>query len=138
MTRIVVTTHGGLAREIVQTAKLILGEQERLTAICLESHEGIEDLKKKIVAAIKSGEDDAADSLVLVDMFGGTPSNVSLMLAHEYPIQVVTGVNLPMLIEALTHRTGMDLKQLAELVCQKGKKNILYANELLENKTEKG
>lgn len=138
MIQIVVTAHGGLAREMVNTARLVIGDQVDLAAVCLEMHEGIEDLKRKLTSVLKPVDNSADGCLMLVDMFGGTPSNVSLMLAHEYPIQVVTGVNLPMLIEALTHRAVMDLKKLAIFVQDKGKKNILHANSLLENKTNKG
>lgn len=138
MIQIIVTTHGGLARELVNTAKLIVGDQQDLASVCLEMHEGIEDLKRKLTSVIKPVEYDSDGCLMLVDMFGGTPSNVSMILAHEYPIQVVAGVNLPMLIEALTHRALMDLKKLATFVQEKGKKNILHANSLLENKDFKG
>lgn len=132
MIQIVVTTHGGLARELVKTAKLIVGEQQDLEAVCLGMDEGIDDLKNKLTATLKpvNREDDGC--LMLVDMFGGTPSNVSLLLTHDYPIQVVTGVNLPMLIEALTHRAVTDLNKLAQFVKDKGQKNIIHANELLK------
>lgn len=138
MIQIIVTTHGGLARELVKTAKLVVGDQPDLTPVCLEMHEGIEDLKRKITSVLKPVTSPDDGCIILVDMFGGTPSNVSLMLAHEYPIQVVAGVNLPMLIEALSHRAVMDIKKLADFVHTKGKKNIIYANALLENKTDQG
>lgn len=134
MIQIVVTTHGGLARELVKTAKMVVGDQQDLAAIGLEMHEGIEDLKRKITSLLKPVTREEDGCLMLVDMFGGTPSNVSLMLAQEYSIQVVAGVNLPMVIEAITHRGVMTLRNLARFVQEKGQKNIIHANPLLDQK----
>ncbi len=134
MIQIVVTTHGALARELVKTAQMVVGDQQDLAAIGLETHEGIEDLKRKITSLLKPVVHEEDGCLMLVDMFGGTPSNVSLMLAQDYPIQVVAGVNLPMVIEALTHRAVMSLKNLAVFVQEKGQRNIIHANPLLERK----
>jgi PTS system mannose-specific IIA component len=134
MVHIVVVTHGGLAKELANTVQLIVGTQEKLDAVCLELHEGIEDLKKKIMTVIHPETVSADGYLILVDMFGGTPSNVSLELSQSFPIRVVTGVNLPMLLEALTHRSMLDLTGLADLVHKKGRQSIFDANELLNPK----
>lgn len=138
MIQIIVVTHGKLAQEFVHTTELIVGKQKDLNSVCLEMHEGIEDLTRKLTAVIKPDEKGRECCLVLVDMFGGTPSNVALALTHDYPnLKVVTGVNLPMLIEAVTHRALMNLEQLTEFVRDKGKKAIMHANELLKPKPEK-
>lgn len=129
MIHIIIATHGGLARELIATAQLIVGVQRDLVAVCLESHEGIEDLKRKFEATIaETGAE--AGHLVLVDMFGGTPSNVALELSQSHPLRVVTGVNLPMLLEAITHRPIMDLPSLAEFTLKKGRQSIFNANDL--------
>lgn len=128
MIQILVTTHGALAQELVKTTALIMGDQPELEYISLEVHEGIEDLQRKITAMLKP-----EGCLMLVDMFGGTPSNVALALSQQYPIRVLAGANLPMLIEALTHRALMDIDQLARFVEEKGKKSIFYANQILLN-----
>ncbi len=138
MIQIIVITHGKLAREFVHTTELIVGKQKDLNSVCLEMHEGIEDLTRKLTAVIKPDEKGRECCLVLVDMFGGTPSNVALALTHDFPnLKVVTGVNLPVLIEAVTHRALMNLEQLTEFVRDKGKKAIVYANELLNPKPDK-
>jgi mannose PTS system EIIA component len=129
MIHIIVATHGGLARELVNTAQLIVGAQSELVAVCLEMHEGIEDLKRKFTAAFVPASETVA-YLVLVDMFGGTPSNVALELSQTHPLRVVTGVNLPMLLEAITHRPIMDLPSLAEFTMKKGRQSIFNANDL--------
>jgi len=131
--QIIVTTHGQLAEELVKTTELIVGKQEELISVCLEMHEGIEDLSQKLTTAIKPAKTENEGSLILVDMFGGTPSNVSLALSRSYFLQILTGVNLPMLIEAVTHRTLMNLPQLTAFVKEKGQKAIFYANDLLKN-----
>jgi mannose PTS system EIIA component len=133
MIQIIVTAHGGLAEEMVKTTELIVGKQAELIPVALEMHEGIEDISRKLTAVIKPREKEGDGCLVLVDMFGGTPSNVALALSQPYALEVVTGVNLPMLIEAVTHRSLMNLEQLTEFVKEKGKKAILYANEFLKN-----
>lgn len=129
MIPIIVATHGGLARELITTAQLIVGVQRDLTAVCLEAHEGIEDLKRKFEATLASAGAETGH-LVLVDMFGGTPSNVALELAQSHPLRVITGVNLPMLLEVITHRPIMDLPSLAEFTLKKGRQSIFNANDL--------
>jgi mannose PTS system EIIA component len=130
MVHIIVATHGGLARELVHTAQIIVGAQSDLTPVCLEIHEGIEDLKRKFLSAMKAERSGREGYLVMVDMFGGTPSNVSLELSQSHPIKVVTGANLPMLLEAITHRPIMDLAALADFASKKGQQSIFNANEL--------
>ncbi|MCK5218768.1 PTS sugar transporter subunit IIA [bacterium] len=128
MTQIIVAAHGDLAQELVKTVGMIMGNQPDLEHISLEAHEGIEDLRRKIETILKP-----EGCLMLVDMFGGTPSNVALALSHQYPIRVLAGANLPMLIEALVHRALMDIAQLARFVEAKGKKSIFYANPAFSN-----
>ncbi|MCD4814192.1 PTS fructose transporter subunit IIA [bacterium] len=132
MIQIIITTHGHLAMELVTTTELIVGKQASLVPVCLEMHEGIEDLVGKLEAVILPAQQEGEETLLLVDMFGGTPSNVALALSEKWNFTVVTGVNLPMLIEAVTHRSLMSLGQLTAFVNEKGKKAILVANELLK------
>jgi mannose PTS system EIIA component len=134
MISIVVVTHGGLARELVHTVEIVVGTQPSLFAVCLEEHEGIEDLQRKLTAVLPPRGAEGDGTLVLVDMFGGTPSNVSLALAQTLRLRVVTGANLPMLLEALTHRAGADLAALAMLVAEKGRRSVFDAGELFNAK----
>lgn len=134
MVPIIVATHGTLALQLVKTAEAILGAQTGLTAIGLEAHEGIEDLQRKFQSVLPL----AGGCLILVDIFGGTPCNVSLGLAQTRRLQVLTGVNLPMLVEALTHRSEEDLEALAEQVRAKGQKSILNAGDFLRQSRGSG
>ncbi|NTV53412.1 MAG: hypothetical protein HGA76_10435 [Candidatus Firestonebacteria bacterium] len=134
MIPLVVVTHGGLAKELVHTVQIIVGTQPALFSVCLEEREGIEDLQRKLLAVLPAPGSDPDGALLLVDMFGGTPSNVSLALSQSRPLRVITGVNLPMLLEALTHRAESTLSALAELVSEKGRRSVFDANELLDRK----
>lgn len=129
MIQLLVTTHGGLAEALVQTAEKIVGKQMQLSTVCLEMHEGSEDLIRKLLGVIAPEGKPSGDFLVLADMFGGTPSNVALLLSRQHSIQVLTGVNLPMLLEAITHRNQMSLKELADCVAEKGRQSIQNASE---------
>ena len=130
MVQIIVATHGGLARELVHTTQLIVGAQKGLIPVCLELHEGIEDLKGKLQRCLEQPAEGTEGHLVLVDMFGGTPSNVALEMSQNHPLRVLTGVNLPMLLESLTHRSLMDVVELAEFIAKRGKQSIFNASEL--------
>jgi PTS system mannose-specific IIA component len=138
MISIVVVTHGGLAEELVHTVQIIVGSQPALFPVCLQEHEGIEDLQRKLLAVLPPTGAAPEGTLVLVDMFGGTPSNVALALAQSLPLRVITGVNLPMLLEAVTHRTPSTLTALAELVAEKGRRSVFDANELLKGNRAEG
>lgn len=137
MVSIIVATHGGLARELVQTTQIIVGAQAELVPVCLEVQEGIEDLKRKFMAVIKADAPAKDGYLVLVDMFGGTPSNVSLGLSQSLPVRVVTGANLPMLLEVITHRPLMNLAALADFAAEKGRQSIFNANNLFHTQDKR-
>ena len=94
---IVVVTHGQLAREMVAAAEMIIGELPNVTAVSIGWHESPEEAEKEIENAISRVED-GSGTVLLTDMFGGTPTNLSLSLLEKDRLEVVTGVNLPMLI----------------------------------------
>jgi PTS system mannose-specific IIA component len=125
---IVVVTHGRLAEELVNAARTIAGDIPKIVAVSIGWADDMPAAREAIVQALAAvgGEQGA---LVLTDMFGGTPTNVSLSLLAP-GIEIVTGVNLPMLVRLSTHRTG-DLKEVARLVREKGRESIVVAGELL-------
>ena len=132
MIQVMVAAHGGLARELVHLAQLIVGAQSELAAVALEMHEGIEDLQRKLETRLRP-RPEISGHLILVDMFGGTPSNVALAVAQNHAVKVLTGVNLPMVLEAIMHRALVDLPALAELVAKKGQMSIFDAGLLLKS-----
>ena len=129
MIGIVVVTHGRLAAELVNAARTIVGEIPAISEVSI----GWEDDMSVTSAAIERGGKEVGGSgvLILTDMFGGTPTNVSLPFLSE-GVEIVTGVNLPMLIKASGLRDGL-LPEVAREVRDQGKSAIYVASEVLEN-----
>ena len=133
MIGVVVVAHFKLAREMVAATERIVGPQEQFTYVDIFPDEDVEQIKGRVTAALKhvnAGE----GVLMLTDMFGGTPSNISLSFLEEGRVEVVTGVNLPMLIKLVTYRRDRALPELSEFIANYGKKNIYLATDLLRNK----
>ncbi|MEE8218487.1 MAG: PTS sugar transporter subunit IIA [Vicinamibacteria bacterium] len=130
MIGIVVVTHGRVAKELVNAARRIVGEIPAIAAVSM----GWGDDSAAAKAAIEKGLDDVGrgEALILTDMFGGTPTNLSLpYLSSE--VEIVTGVNLPMIIKATSQREGV-LPHVARDIRDQGKDAIYVASEVLENK----
>jgi PTS system mannose-specific IIA component len=127
---IVVVTHGRLAAELVNAARTIVGEIPAISEVSI----GWEDDMSVTSAAIERGVKEVGGSgvLILTDMFGGTPTNVSLPFLSE-GVEIVTGVNLPMLIKASGLRDGL-LPEVAREVRDQGKSAIYVASDVLEKK----
>ncbi|OPY01215.1 MAG: PTS system mannose-specific EIIAB component [Syntrophorhabdus sp. PtaB.Bin047] len=131
MIGLVVVAHFNLAREMVAATELIVGEQEQFIAVDIYPSDPVEKTKEKIVSALKSS-DTGDGAIILTDMFGGTPSNISLSFLEEGRVEVVAGVNLPMLIKLVTYREGRTLDELAAFITQYGQKNIYLATDVLK------
>ena len=133
MIGIVVVTHGQLARELVAAAEMITGEDiPNATSVSIGWHDAAEDAQRAIVTAVERVSGDEG-SVVLTDMFGGTPSNLALSLLKEGRVEVVTGVNLPMLIRLISIREEEQVgpAEAARAALYQGKENIYLASELL-------
>ena len=132
---IVVVTHGDFGRELIKAAEVVLGQQERCFAVSMDVQREVDET----VEAIRKAAKDAADGtgvLILTDLFGGSPTTLSLSLLKSDDLEVVTGVNLPMIIKALQSR-GEKLGDLAASVREAGHQGIVVAGELLRQKTKK-
>jgi len=125
-----ITTHGNLGDELIKSAELIKGRLENIMHICIDQTKDVEDLKKEISNAIKK-LDKGNGVLILTDLFGGTPSNISLSFMKEGKVEVLTGVNLPMIIKAASQADGETAASLAQKICEKGKSNITVASQFL-------
>ena len=138
MVGIVLITHGKLGEELLRTAEGIVGPLEGSRSVAIETKESMDQIRDKMSKAI--GEVDAGDGvLVLTDMFGGTPANLALTFLDERRVEVVTGVNLPMLLKLGTARGGKEtLKEIAHLISSYGQKNIVLASELLGGTRREG
>ena len=104
MIGVVVVTHCHLAEELICAARLVVGEDlKQFQAVSVDPKDGSDQIREKIVAAIRK-VDTGQGVLILTDMYGGTPSNISLSFLEEKKIEVITGVNLPMLLKLATYQ----------------------------------
>jgi mannose PTS system EIIA component len=137
MIGIVVVAHFNLAREMVAATELIVGKQEQFKYVDIFPDEEVDRIKKMLTEAIKDA-DSGEGVVILTDMFGGTPSNISLSFLEEGKVEVVTGTNLPMLIKLVTYRQGRQIAELASFIANYGKKNIYLATDVLNMKKADG
>ena len=126
----VVVTHGNLAAELVNAAETIVGGINHITAVSIGWHDEVENAREEIGRAIKR-VNTGAGVLVLTDMFGGTPTTLACTFLGEAPIEVVTGVNLPMIIKLADQQPDETLATVARRVRDQGQKNIYLASEVL-------
>lgn len=131
MVGFVIVTHAHIGDELCACVDGILGAQEGLTAVSLDSTKDVEGARAEIAEAIKS-VDKGDGVIIMTDMFGGTPSNISLSFLEKTNIEVMTGVNLPMLIKGVTLRNDHGLRELCELIEGYGKRGIIVASHLLK------
>ena len=137
MIGVVIVTHCRLAEELIAAAKLVVGEElKQFLPVSIGPSEGTEDIREKIIGAIRK-VDGGQGVLILTDMYGGTPSNISLSFLEEKKIEVITGVNLPMLLKLATHPNDMDLEKLAVFITDYGQRNINLASDVLKKRVEK-
>jgi PTS system mannose-specific IIA component len=127
---VVVVTHGQLAAELLNAAEAIVGDLPQFAAVSIGWHDESEDAREEIRQAIARVQGDAG-VLLLTDMFGGTPSNLGLTFLEPDRIEVVTGVNLPMLIKLTSLRESRDLLAVARELGETGRKAIHVASDLL-------
>jgi PTS system mannose-specific IIA component len=133
MIGIIVVAHFNLAQEMVAAVELIVGKQQQFESVGIFPDEDIERVRGKIMQALKAA--DSGDGvLIMTDMFGGTPSNISLSFLEDGRIELVSGVNLPMLIKLTTYREGKTLDELARFITEYGQKNIYLATDVLRTK----
>lgn len=131
MVGLVVATHGRLADELVATAEQIVGKLPSVATCSIEPGASPEAIRAQLAAAVKS-VDQSDGVIVLADLFGGTPCKESLMLCQQRQLEVLAGVNLPMLIKAASLRdTAMSLEDLANALATHAQKNITCASALL-------
>jgi len=130
---VVIVTHYRLGDEFLQALRLIVPDAPEFHAVAIEPTQSVEEMRSRIATALEAA--DRGDGvLILTDMFGGTPSNISLSFLEEHHVEVVTGVNLPMLIKLATLTETKSLEDLAAFIKQYGQRNISVASELLPDR----
>ena len=133
MINVIIITHGEFGRELLASAQNILGFQEKVSAISQSANDDLFSLKKKIEARFSQFAE-AKGFLVLVDLIGGTPMNAVAGLLKHPNLEIVSGVNLPMLLEVLLNRERLsEAKELVQIACESGKKGIVNVRELIKN-----
>lgn len=134
MIGIVLVTHGVLGDVLLKTARTIVGETPHCRCVGIDISKGMDAILAEVKDAAKAC-DQGSGVLVLTDMFGGTPSNISLSLLVAGKLEVVTGVNLPLLLKVLANR-DLELHKLASEAKSAGKQGILVAGEVLRRRVE--
>ncbi len=131
MIGLVLATHGELGRALIGAMEMIVGAQPRVTALSLQVADRLEDTTSRLQEAL-DGADDGDGVLVLTDMLGGTPSNLCLaLIGGPRPVEVVSGVSLPMLLKAVQARRESDLRETAAQIKKVGRGAIIVASEVL-------
>lgn len=132
MKGILVVTHANLGQALIEAVEFILGgKQDNLLSVSINVNEDPEGLRKKIKQAItKVRTEDGV--VILTDMFGGTPSNLSYSFLEEGKTEVISGVNLPILLRAVNIRTKVDMETLTATLVEHGKKSISLASGILK------
>jgi PTS system mannose-specific IIA component len=125
-----VVTHGHLGQELVAAAEMIVGEISHIRAVSIGWHDDVNDAHNDIEKRIAEVEN-GMGVLILTDMFGGTPSNIALSFHDPGKVDVVTGVNLPMIIKIANQKEGDTLDSLARIVRDQGRSSIAMASDFL-------
>ena len=130
MIGLVLVTHGRLAAEFITAMEHVVGPQEAIEAVCIGPDDDMEERRKDIAKAIQS-VDRGKGVIILTDLFGGTPSNLAISLMKSEKIEVIAGVNLPMLIRLEGARKLLEVKAAVAAAREAGRKYISVASEIL-------
>lgn len=131
MIGMVLVTHGRLAAEFIAALEHVVGPQDNVSAVCIGPDDDMEQRRHDILASV--AEVDNGDGVVvLTDMFGGTPSNLAISIMKEANVEVIAGVNLPMLIKLAGLRSGHGIEEAVSLAQESGRKYINVASRLLK------
>ena len=130
MIGLVLVTHGRLAVELVSALEHVVGPQESVATVCIGPDDDMEQRRKDIMEAV-SAVNDGNGVVLLTDMFGGTPSNLAISMMDQGEVEVIAGMNLPMLIKLATVREKSSLREAAAIAQEAGRKYINVASQVL-------
>lgn len=132
----VIVTHGALARELLDAAERIVGRTENIRAVSMDWDDDVSDARQEIGDAIAE-VDGGRGVLIFTDMFGGTPTNVSLAFLEQEKVEIVTGVNLPMIIKLTSVQNNQgSLLEVAQELRERGQNSVYVASEILSSREE--
>ncbi len=134
MIKTIIVTHHTLADYLIETAEVIVGQSDNLTGVSIAKNGDIEAVHRRLVELIKGFQKEGKKVLILTDMFGGTPSNISLALYEPDKVEIVSGVNLPIVLKLAggIKDESKSLKEIAAEITEYGRKNIFTAAEFLD------
>lgn len=135
MIGLLVVTHGGLAAELVAAARRIVAQPGAISGLAIDWDSDVGDSRRKIQESLEA-LDQGDGVIIATDMFGGTPTNVALTFLEPGKVEVVTGVNLPMVIKFTNLREQKDLAETARMLAARGRGAITVAGEILAGKQE--
>ena len=130
MIGMVLVTHGRLAEEFVHAMEHVVGRQEAVATVCIGPHDDMEARRREIAEAVRK-VDSGKGTIILTDLFGGTPSNLAISLMETGRVEVIAGINLPMLIRLAKARGCMGVREAAGAARDAGRNYITVASEFL-------
>lgn len=131
MIGIIIVTHGRLAEEFVAAAEHVVGPLDQCAAICIGPDDDVEQRRDDIREAVEA-VDSGKGVIILTDMFGGTPSNLAISLIEKGEVEVVAGINLPMMIKLAEARGQAALDDLAQMAAEAGRRYVAVASDVLD------
>ena len=136
MIGLILVTHGSLADEFVHAMEHVVGQQSGIATVCIGPDDDVEQRRKEIAAAIETVEA-GAGVIILTDLFGGTPSNLAISLMEAGRVEVIAGINLPMLIRLASARGKLPIGEALAAAQEAGRNYITIASDLLGNENGK-
>ena len=130
MNGLVLVTHGNLALEFISAMQHVVGKQEQVEAVCIGPEDDMEIRRAEILEKVEQ-VNNGDGAIVLTDMFGGTPSNLAISIMEKAKVEIIAGINLPMLIKLCSLRKDKSLKESVTGAQEAGKKYITVASQLL-------
>ncbi len=129
----VIITHGDVGRALLDSAKAIKGGMERIKPVSVADYNDVGDLRGRLLGAV-SDVDSGSGVMVFTDLFGGTPTNIAMSILEDKEVEIMTGVNLPVLIKFDTYREGRSLSEVASFLEEYGRKSMAIAGDMLRGK----
>ncbi len=132
MIGLVIATHGNLGKELLASAQMIIGPVRNAESVAITPEKSMEEIRDAIVAAVTAVGQDQSGVIIVTDMFGGTPANVSMTFLAQDQVEVLTGVNLPMVLKFFNSQDSVGLEELASILKSYGQQSIALASEYLQ------
>jgi mannose PTS system EIIA component len=132
MIGLIIATHSGLADEFVKACEMIIGPLKNARAVGICQDDNVDEIRSGIARAIEEVGRDGDGVIIMTDMFGGTPANIGLSFLEPQKIEVLTGVNLPMILKFFNSQEGLPLSELAAMLKAYGRQSISLASDFLQ------